>query len=131
MIERCRFPVIAGVDGSCLGGAVDLIAACDIVYCTDRAKFAIKEIDLSIIADIGTLNRLPVITNNWGLTKELALTGREFGVSEAKELGLISRNFATVEAMTIEIKKTALTIASKSPVAMIGTKKTLNYVRSK
>jgi len=123
--------VIAGVDGSCIGGAIDLIAACDIVYCTEKAKFAIKEIDLSIIADIGTLNRLPVITNNWGLMKELALTGRDFDAATAKELGIVSRYFGTVEQMHEEINKVASSMSQKSPVALIGTKRVLNHVRSK
>ena len=131
LIERCRFPVIAGVDGSCIGGAIDLIAACDIVFCTERAKFGIKEINLSIIADIGTLNRLPVITNNWGLMKELALTGRDFDAATAKELGLISRSFASTESMNLEIAKVAKAMSGKSPVALLGTKRVLNYVRSK
>ena len=131
LIERCRFPVMCGVDGSCIGGAIDLVAACDIVYCTERAKFAIKEVDLAIIADIGTLQRLPIITNNWGLMKELALTGQTFKGETAKELGLVSRIFPDKEAMEAQLMKTALMMASKSPIAMIGTKRTLNYARSK
>jgi enoyl-CoA hydratase/carnithine racemase len=91
LIERCRFPVLCGVNGSCIGGAIDMIAACDIVYCTQKANFSIKEIDVSIIADMGTLNRLPLLTNNWGLMKELCLTGRFFKGETAKELGLVSR----------------------------------------
>lgn len=131
LIERCRYPVICGVDGSCIGGAIDLIAACDIVYCTDRAKFAIKEIDLAIIADIGTLQRLPAITNNWGLMKELALTGEMFNGETAKELGLVSRIFKEKEVMEAQITKMAEIMASKSPVALLGTKKALNYARTK
>ena len=131
MIEQCRFPVICGVDGSCIGGAIDLISACDIVYCTDRAKFAIKEIDIAIIADLGTLNRLPILTSNWGLMKELAFTGREFDGVTAKQLGIVSRQFPTAEEMKVEIDKVAATIASKSPVAILGTKKTMNFVRNK
>lgn len=123
--------MIAGVDGSCIGGAIDLIAACDIVFCTEKAKFAIKEIDLSIIADIGTLNRLPVITNNWGLMKELALTGRDFDAATAKELGIISRVFGSADLMNQEIDKVAQAMSTKSPVALLGTKRVLNYVRSK
>ena len=124
-------PVIVGVHGSCIGGAIDLIAACDVVYCTDNAKFAIKEIDLSIIADIGTLNRLPVITNNWGLMKELALTGRDFDAPTAKELGIISRYFSSLEEMHQELRKISKSMSEKSPVALLGTKRVLNYVRSK
>lgn len=131
LIERCRFPVIAAVDGSCIGGAIDLITACDIVYCTQSAKFAIKEIDLAIIADLGTLNRLPLITANWGLMKELALTGSDFGAATAIQIGLVARQFSTLEEMNTQVSKLAQAISSKSPVAALGTKKVLNHLRSK
>ena len=130
MIERCRFPVIAAVDGGAIGGAIDLLAACDIVYCTTQAKFAIKEIDLAIIADIGTLNRLPIINNNWGLMKELALTGERFKGDTAIKLGIVARMFDTKQEMMAQVKKTSQLIAGKSPVAAIGTKRVLNYIRS-
>lgn len=123
MIEECRWPVLVGVQGACIGGAIDLITACDIVYATKTSKFSIKEIDLSIIADLGTLNRLPVTASNWSLMKELALTGQNFGPDTAKELGLISKIFNDEETVKTEIMKTADMIANKSPVTVIGTKK--------
>lgn len=129
LIEECRLPVIAGVQGGCIGGAIDLVAACDIVYATENAKFSIKEIDLAIIADLGTLNRLPVMTGNWSLMKDLALTGRYFDHKTATQLGLISRVLPDQATLTQEVLKTADTIATKSPVTVIGVKKTLNYVR--
>lgn len=130
LIERCRFPVICGIDGNSLGGAIDLISACDIVYCTEKSKFAIKEIDLSIIADMGTLNRLPITTSNWGLMKELCFTGEYFCSDQAKQLGLISKSFSTLELMNAHIFKVSLSMSKKSPIAMTGTKRVLNYVRS-
>lgn len=130
LIEECRFPVLVGVQGACIGGAIDLISACDIVYCTKNAKFSIREIDLSIIADLGTLNRLPVLTSNWSLLKEMALTGQDFGFEIAEKLGLVSKCFNDYDIVKSELLKTAEMIASKSPVTMVGTKKTLNYVRN-
>ena len=91
-IERCRKPVIASVHGACIGGGVDIVTACDIRFCTKDAFFSVKEVDLAITADLGSLQRLPSIVG-YGNAAELALTARRFSGLEAKEMGLVSRAF--------------------------------------
>lgn len=97
-IEECRKPVIAAVHGACIGGAVDIITACDLRYCTEEANFSVKEVDLAITADLGTLQRLPGIVG-YGNAMELALTARHFSGLEAKRLGLVSQVFGDRAAM--------------------------------
>lgn len=127
-IEKCRKPVLAAIHGASVGGAVDIIAACDIRYCTEDAYFAIKEIDLGLVADIGTMQRLPKILNP-GIMAELAYTGRKVSGTEAKEMGLVNRVYANQEAMMEEVTKIAAEIASKSPLCIRGTKEILLYTR--
>ena len=91
-LERCRKPVIASIHGACIGGGVDIVTACDIRFCTKDAFFSVKEVDLALAADLGTLQRLPSIVG-YGNAMELALTARRFSGLEAKELGLVSRAF--------------------------------------
>ncbi|KAJ8547746.1 hypothetical protein K7X08_011332 [Anisodus acutangulus] len=123
-IECCRKPVIAAVHGACIGGAIDIITACDIRYCCSDAFFSVKEVDLAITADLGTLQRLPSIVG-FGNAMELALTGRRFNGSEAKELGLVSTVFTSKQALEEGVKVVAEEIATKSPLAVIGTKAVL------
>ncbi|KDP26858.1 hypothetical protein JCGZ_18016 [Jatropha curcas] len=123
-IERCRKPVIACVHGGCIGGGVDIVTACDIRYCTQDAFFSVKEVDLGITADLGTLQRLPGIVG-YGNAMELALTGRRFSGQEAKELGLVSRVFASKESLDEGARLVAEEIAAKSPLAVTGTKAVL------
>lgn len=93
-VERCRKPVIAAVHGACIGGGVDLVTACDVRYCSEDAFFSVKEVDLAIVADLGTLQRLPRIVG-YANAMELALTARRFSGGEAKDLGLVSRVFGS------------------------------------
>lgn len=93
-IEQCRKPVIAAIHGACIGGGVDVITACDIRYCSEDAFFSIKEVDLAIVADLGTLQRLPSIVG-YANAMELALTARRFSGREAKDLGLVSQVFGS------------------------------------
>lgn len=93
-LEECRKPVIASIHGACIGGGIDIITACDIRYCTKDALFSVKEVDLAITADLGTLQRLPGIVG-YGNALELALTARRFLGLEAKDLGLVSRVFGS------------------------------------
>ena len=127
-IERCRKPVLAAVHNGCIGGGVDIIAACDIRYCTSEAYFTIKEIDLGLVADIGTLQRLPTILNP-GIMAEMAYTGRKVYGPEAKEIGLVNNHWANKEAMMAEVRTIARMIASKSPLCVRGTKEMLLYKR--
>uniref|UniRef100_A0A2N9I5A3 Enoyl-CoA hydratase n=1 Tax=Fagus sylvatica TaxID=28930 RepID=A0A2N9I5A3_FAGSY len=123
-IERCRKPVIAGIHGACIGGGIDIVTGCDIRYCTDEAFFSVKEVDLAITADLGTLQRLPAIVG-YGNAMELALTGRRFSGQEARQLGLVSRTFRSKEEMDEAVRLVAEDIASKSPLAVTGTKAVL------
>ncbi|CEM00955.1 unnamed protein product [Vitrella brassicaformis CCMP3155] len=128
-IERCSKPVIAAVRGGCVGAGVDLICACDIRLCTHDAWFTVKEIDLGLAADLGTLQRLPRVCGNESWVRELAYTARRFDAREAYERGLVSAIEPTAEAMRDGALKLASVIASKSPVAVCGTKAALNYSR--
>lgn len=129
-IERCRKPVIAAVHGACIGGGVDIITACDIRYCASGALFSVKEVDLAITADLGTLQRLPGIVGQ-GAARELALTGRQVSADEAKSLGLVSAVFPTPEALAQGAGAAAAAIAAKSPLSVVGTKAALNYARDR
>ncbi|XP_052107540.1 delta(3,5)-Delta(2,4)-dienoyl-CoA isomerase, peroxisomal-like [Arachis duranensis] len=91
-LERCRRPTIASIHGACIGGAVDIVTACDLRYCTEDAFFSVKVVDLALAADLSTLQRLPLIVG-YGNVMELALTARRFSSSEAKQLGFVSRAF--------------------------------------
>lgn len=94
-VDRCRKPVLAAVQGYCLGGAIDLIAACDMRYAAEDAQFSIKEIDMGMAADVGTLQRLPRIIGD-GMLREMAYTGRMVGAEEARAIGLVNRVYATM-----------------------------------
>ncbi|XP_031272788.1 delta(3,5)-Delta(2,4)-dienoyl-CoA isomerase, peroxisomal-like [Pistacia vera] len=123
-IELCRKPVIAAIHGACIGGGIDIITACDIRFCTKDAFFSVKEVDLAITADLGTLQRLPGIVG-FGNAMELALTGRRFSGSEAKDLGLVSRAFGSKTELDAGVRHVAEGIAAKSPLAVTGTKAVL------
>ncbi|TXG55991.1 hypothetical protein EZV62_017304 [Acer yangbiense] len=123
-IEQCRKPVIALVHGACIGGGIDIITACDIRFCSKDAFFSVKEVDVGMTADLGTLQRLPTIVG-FGNAMELALTGRRFSGSEAKELGLVSRVFVSKEELEEGVRVVAEGIAAKSPLAVTGTKAVL------
>ena len=127
--ERCRVPVLAAVHGACVGGAVDLVTACDLRYSTEDAFFSVKEVDLAIVADIGTLQRLPKIVGDQ-TAREMAYTGRNVGGAEAAQLGLTVRgDFADADALRAGVGEVAAAIAGKSPVTIRGVKRTLVYAR--
>ncbi len=126
--ERCRKPFIAKVHGACVGGGVDIITACDLRYACEDAWFCVKEIDLGIVADVGTLQRLPLLIGE-GFARELAYTGRRVSAREAAEMRLVNRCYATAEELDAAVKGIAREIASKSPLAIRGTKQTITYAR--
>ncbi|PTU21559.1 hypothetical protein P175DRAFT_0434170 [Aspergillus ochraceoroseus IBT 24754] len=128
-VERCEKPVIVAMHGFSLGLAIDLSSACDVRLCARDAKFAVKEVDIGLAADVGTLSRLPKIVGDFGWVKEVALTARMFGAEEAQRVGFVSRVFENkAEAVRGAVDLAAL-IASKSPVAVQGTKELLNWSR--
>jgi len=125
-IEQARMPVIGAVQGGAIGGAVDLLSACDMRYCTQDAFFTIKETQLGMTADVGTLQRLPKLIPI-GIVKELAYTGRNFGAAEAQQLGFVNQVFDDQASMLEAVMKIAQQIAMNSPLAVSGTKTMINY----
>lgn len=128
--ERCPIPVIAAVHGIVIGLGVDIISACDVRYAASDASFSIKEVDMGLAADVGTLAYLQKTTGNQSLARELAYTARTFSSEEAERLGLVSKVVQggrdAVVAAALELAKD---IASKSPVAVTGTKRLLLHAR--
>ena len=127
-LEECRMPTIASIHGACVGGAIDMVAACDMRYCSEDSFFKIAEVDIGIAADVGTLQRLPSLIPLASL-RELAFTGRKFDSSEAKSLGLVNEVFESQETLADEVQKIALNIAKKSPLVTRVIKKQINYAR--
>ena len=124
-------PVIACVHSFCIGGAVDLICAADIRYCTKDTSFSIKEVDVGLAPDLGTLQRIERLVGSSSLVRELAFTGRQFGATEALQCGFVSRVFETKDEMMAAALEIASIIASKSPVAVNGIKQNLNFARGR
>jgi len=127
-IENCRQPVIAAIHNCCIGGGIDLISACDIRLASTDAWLAIEEINVAIVADLGTLQRAPYLLPQ-GILRELAYTGRKFRAEEALHYGFINRILPDHEAVMISAHELAHEIANKSPLAVSGTKHILNHTR--
>lgn len=128
VLENARIPVLAAVQGGAIGGAVDMICACDARYCTQDAFFTIKETAIGMTADLGTLQRLPHLMPV-GLVKELAYTGRNMGAQEAKSCGFVNHVFADQGEMLEGVMALAKQMAAHSPVAVSGCKQMINYAR--
>jgi len=129
-IDRCRVPVIAAIQGGCIGGGVDLVTACDIRIGTADCFFTIQEVNVAIVADVGTLQRLPYLLPQ-GLVRELAFTGRKFAAEEARAHGLLNRVEADAAAALAAARALAADIAAKSPLAITGIKQVLNHGRGR
>ena len=127
-LDRARMPVLAAVQGGCIGGGVDMISACDMRYCSEDAFFCIQEINIGMTADVGTFPRLPLLIPQ-GIVRELAYTGRRLSAREALEVGLVNRIYPTHEALVAGVLETAREIALRSPLAVWGSKEMLNYAR--
>ncbi len=125
-VAACRKPVIAAVQGWCIGGGVDLITACDIRVCSQDAKFSVREVKLAIVPDVGTLARLPPIIGQ-GATRELALSGDDFDASRALRLGLVTEVFESPEALLAGARALAGRIAKNPPLTVQGIKQVLNF----
>ncbi|XP_077048987.1 LOW QUALITY PROTEIN: delta(3,5)-Delta(2,4)-dienoyl-CoA isomerase, mitochondrial [Agelaius phoeniceus] len=131
VMEKCPKPVIAAVHGPCIGAGVDLISACDIRFCSQDASFQVKEVDMGLAADVGTLQRLPKIVGSQSLVNELALTARVMRAPEALSCGLVSRVLPDKETLLDVALGVASAIAARSPVAVQGTKINLVYARDR
>lgn len=127
-IEKCKKPVLAAIHSGCIGGGVDIASACDMRYCTEDAFFTIKEVDMGLVADIGTMQRLPKIIP-YGIAAEMAYTGRKVFGPEAKSFGLTNNCYADKASMMEAVMNMAALIASKSPVVIRGTKHILQHTR--
>ena len=127
-LESLRIPVIAAIQGGCIGGAVDMVTACCIRYATADAFFCIQEINIGMVADVGTLQRLPKLVP-LAVVKELAYTGRRLPAQKALAYGLVNEVFDSTEAMLAGALQCAKEIASKPPVAIWDTKQAIHYTR--
>jgi enoyl-CoA hydratase len=127
-LETLRIPVIAAIQGGCIGGAVDMVSACCIRYASTETFFCIQEINIGMVADVGTLQRLPKLIP-LAVVKELAYTGRKLGAAKALTYGLVNEVFDNAEAMLAAALQCAKEIAAKPPVAIWGTKQAIHYAR--
>ncbi|GAB5356312.1 hypothetical protein AAMO2058_000280000 [Amorphochlora amoebiformis] len=128
-IEKCLKPVLCAIHGATIGGAIDMITAADIRFCTKDAFFSVKEVDIGIAADVGTLQRLPKVIGSESLVRELCFTARKMYADEAKSCGLVSHVFQDRKTMMKAAFSMGVLIASKSPIAVQGTKAGLVHAR--
>lgn len=128
-VADCRTPTIAAIQGWCIGGGVDLISAVDIRYASADAKFSVREVKLAIVADVGSLARLPYILSD-GHLRELALTGKDIDAARAEKIGLVNDVFADAEAALAAAHATAAEIAANSPLTVRGVKDVLDERRA-
>jgi enoyl-CoA hydratase len=129
-LARCRKPVLAAVQGWCIGGGIDLIAACDFRYCSREAKFSLREVRVGITADLGALQRLPRIIGE-GNARELAYTGGDVDAERALQMGLVNQVFATPEELLAAARATARKIADNPPIVVQGAKQVMEYCADK
>ena len=127
-VADCRTPTIAAIQGWCIGGAVDLISAVDIRYAAADAKFSVREVKVAIVADMGSLARLPMIISD-GHLRELALTGKDIDAARAEKIGLVNDVFDDAEACLAAAHATAAEIAANPPLTVTGVKDVLDQQR--
>lgn len=127
-LADCRIPVIAAIQGAAIGGAVDLLSACDLRYCSEEAYFTIEEINVGMTADVGTFPRLLKLMPE-AVVKEYAFTGAQLTAQHAESLGFVNAVLPSHEAAVNHAMDVARTIASKAPMAMWGTKRAIHWSR--
>jgi enoyl-CoA hydratase len=128
-VADCRTPVIASIHGWCIGGGVDLISAVDIRYASADAKFSVREVKLAIVADVGSLARLPLILSE-GHLRELALTGKDINAARAEKIGLVNDVYEDADAALAAAHATAAEIAANPPLVVQGVKDVLDEQRT-
>ena len=127
-LEKARVPVLAAVQGGVIGGAVDLVTACDMRYATEDAFFCVQEINIGMTADVGTLQRIGKLVPE-GFAREMAYTGRRIPARRAYEVGLVQEVYADHDSLVHGVLDTAREIVGKSPLAIWGTKVAMNFAR--
>lgn len=127
-IEKSSKPVIAAIHGGCIGGGIDIVTACDMRYTTENAYFTVKEIDMGMVADLGTLQRLPKLIGE-GVAREMAYTARKVYGTEAQQIHLANAAYSSQDELMENVMETAKTIAAKSPLSIRGSKAVMNYTR--
>ncbi len=130
VIEECRKPVISAIHRACIGGGLDLAAACDVRLCTEDARFSLREARVAMIADLGSLNRLPHIIGQ-GHTRELAFTGKDIDAQRALRINLVNDVYPDREQCLQAARELARQMAAAAPLAVQGAKEVMNYSRDK
>ncbi|MBF0467855.1 MAG: crotonase/enoyl-CoA hydratase family protein [Desulfamplus sp.] len=125
-IEWCSKPVIAAIHGYCIGGGLDMATACDIRLCSKDAVFSLKEAALGFVADVGVLQRIPLIVGQ-GHARELAYTAKKITAERAKEILLVNDVYDTKDVLMEQAEALAMEIADNSPLAVQASKDVLNY----
>ncbi|KQU56527.1 enoyl-CoA hydratase [Rhodococcus sp. Leaf278] len=128
-VADCRKPVVAAIQGWCIGGGVDLITAADVRYASADAKFSVREVRVAIVADMGSLARLPAIIGD-GHLRELALTGKDIDAARAEKIGLVNEVFEDHDATLAAARECAAAIAANPPLVVQGIKTVLDHSRS-
>jgi enoyl-CoA hydratase len=123
-VARCRKPVIAAIHGWCIGGAIDLVAACDVRLASSTAKLSVREVKVAMVADIGTLQRLPHIIGE-GHTRQLAFTGEDIDAARARDIGLVNDVYADDDALFAAALAMARTIKENPPLVVQGIKRVM------
>ena len=127
-LENCRIPVIAAIQGGCIGAGVDMVTACDMRYATEDAFFSVEEINIGMTADVGTFPRLVKLIPE-GIVREMCYTGRRMPAGDAQSAGLVNRVYDDQQTMLTEVLAIAAEIAAKAPLAVHGCKRMINYSR--
>jgi enoyl-CoA hydratase len=130
VVAACPVPVIAAVHGRCIGGGIDLISACDIRLATSDAQFSVRETKVAIVADLGTLQRLPLIIGQ-GHVRELAFTGKDISATRAQQIGLVNDVYADQAELQRAARALASEIAQNSPLTVRGVKRVLDFGQGK
>jgi len=125
-VARCRKPVIAAIAGPCIGGGVDLISACDVRLASRDARFSVREVKVAIVADLGSLQRLPRIIGQ-GHARELALTGKDIDATRAERIGLVNDVYPDEAALLEAARAMAREIVENPPLVVQGIKQVMTH----